>query len=83
MNSFYAKNLSEQDKADLKEVYSSCARFRQILSNALNTYSLKEYEKSLSKSGYDSPNWSHNQADSIGYRRALKEVVDFLKDSKE
>jgi len=83
MNSFYDKNLSDQEKADLKEVYSSCSKFRQLLSSALSNYSYKEYEKSLSKAGYDSPNWAYNQADSSGYRRAIKEIITFLKDSKE
>ena len=32
----------------------------------------------LTKDSYDVPNWEYKQADAVGYRRALEEVISLL-----
>lgn len=32
----------------------------------------------LTKDAYDTPNWEYKQADSVGYRRAMEEVISLL-----
>lgn len=34
----------------------------------------------LTKDDYDTPNWQYRQADAVGYRRALEEVISLLTD---
>lgn len=37
------------------------------------------YLKTDKENKYEMPSWSEYQADAIGYRRALKELINFLK----
>lgn len=41
-------------------------------------YNMSITESQVGTTDYDSPSWSHRQADRNGYLRALREVVDLL-----
>jgi hypothetical protein len=38
------------------------------------------YRSSFSSKSYESPNWAYEQADKAGYVRALRAVIDLLKE---
>lgn len=81
----WTKNLS--DKKDKQE-------FEQIVRNSITVLNrlreiIIEYDTALTKSelnreNYDSPSWSHKQADAIGERRGLRRILNLITlDQKE
>ena len=67
-----------QNKAELKQAYKASSVIRKRLSLICNKK--KEGGFILTKGDYDSPNWQYRQADAVGYRRALEEVISLLSD---
>lgn len=51
-------------------------RLVKLLIDKINT----NRTAAVSKDGYDTPNWPMKQADSIGFERALKEVMSLIED---
>jgi len=66
------------NKAELRQAYGASSVIRKRLSLMCN----KKIEGGfvLTKDDYDSPNWQYRQADAVGYRRALEEVISLLSD---
>lgn len=76
MKTTWIKGLDPQLEADVKSAFKSSTVVRSRLldicqekiGSSLNT----------NKAQYDCPNWCYQQADLIGYRRALEEVISLL-----
>ncbi len=66
------------NRAELKQAYGASSVIRKRLSLICS----KKIEGGfvLTKDSYDSPNWQYKQADAVGYRRALEEVMSLLSD---
>lgn len=76
MKTSWIKGLDEQGEADIKASFKSSSRIRARLTELCED----KINSSLNtnKAQYDSPNWCYQQADNIGYRRALKEIISLL-----
>jgi len=66
------------NKAELRQAYGASSVIRKRLSLMCNKKIGGGFV--LTKDDYDSPNWQYRQADAVGYRRALEEVISLLSD---
>lgn len=70
--------LKGLEAQNVKEEYLGSPTFRKRLVELLVKKQEKSYEERISKTSYDSPNWSLVQADGVGYERALQEVISLI-----
>lgn len=78
LKSSWTSGMSEEDALKLKEEFAKSAPIRVRLIEMLEKKFADEAKSRVSKLGYDSPNWALLQADSVGFQRALKEVISLL-----
>lgn len=79
MKTVWNKGLNAQQKTEMKNQFEAAASIRLRLSELLEDKIKSNREKVRGSNAYDSPNWSLVQADSIGYERALAEIISILK----
>lgn len=78
MKTSITAGLSPVDAKTIKEEYLGSASLRKRLVELLIKKQEKSYEERISKSSYDSPNWSLVQADGVGYERAMQEIISLI-----
>ena len=76
MKTTWTKGLDEQGEADIKASFKSSTVIRARLVEICGDKSISSLTTNTNQ--YDSPNWCYQQADSIGYRRALSEIMSLL-----
>lgn len=80
MKSTVIKGLNEEQarivNLQFKEATALRRRFTEILDEKIAT----KRKEMHSKDGYNSPSWPYYQADSLGYERALMEIMSILED---
>lgn len=78
MKTSWLSNVEEERKKDIKVNFNESLvmrlRLQEMLSNKLDS----NLSHSRAKSNYENPNWANSQADSIGYQRALQEVIELI-----
>ena len=76
MKTTWTKGLDAQGEADVKASFKSSTVIRSRLSELC----VEKAAASLTtnKDQYDCPNWCYQQADNVGYRRALNEIISLL-----
>lgn len=72
------KGLSPEKKAERKAILHGCANGFEIVENVLREKVATLFRTSLQRTDYDSPSWALTQADTVGYIRALQEVIELL-----
>lgn len=78
MKSSIAAGLEAQDAREIKDAFRASKRIRDryvVLLEAKLELSRKEARK---KDAYEKPSWAYLQADSIGYERAIFELISLL-----
>lgn len=70
---------SEDERIKFTELFESSSLILDKLSKIL--YNRINSGESVKTIDYDSPSWSHKQADLNGYLRAHKEIIDLLKNA--
>jgi len=78
MKTVWKKGLTPEQQIELSKDFVGAAILKKRLKEILNERSESSYKTSLSKDGYNTPNWAYLQADARGYERALKEVISLL-----
>lgn len=68
------RDLSEKEKKDLEFVLRNNTILIQAFLDILTRYEKEEERSEITLDQYDSPSWSHRQADRNGARRALNKV---------
>ena len=76
MKTTWIKGVDAQQEADIKSAFKAATVVRSRLSAICDEKVLTAL--STNKGQYDNPNWCYQQADIIGYRRALEEVISLL-----
>jgi hypothetical protein len=77
--------LNGQDPDQQKETrrhFANADIFRDKLTKILDDKEREVYNASLLADAYKSPNWSYQQADMVGFLRALKYVKSLIEDNK-
>lgn len=76
MKTTWTKGLDEQREADVKSAFKSATvikkRLKEICEDKIAA------ALTTNKNQYDSPNWCYQQADVIGFRRAMEEIISLL-----
>lgn len=76
MKTTWTKGVASQLEADIKSAFKSSTVIRARLSEICEDKLVSAL--TTNKAQYDNPNWCYQQADIIGYRRALEEIVSLL-----
>lgn len=68
------KNKSEDEKKSVEYILQNNKILVQALLDIIDQFEQEEDVSGLKLTDYDSPSWSHKQADRNGARRALRKV---------
>lgn len=72
----WTKGKNEIEAKDIRASFTSSVVMRRRLEEMLKEKLEKTY--STADNEYENPNWAFKQADSVGYRRALKDILNLL-----
>ena len=78
MKTSWTQGLDKSEKADIKAYFEQGLLLRRRLSQLVDAKINTTLKGDVLASSYDNPNWALKQADSVGYRRALSEVLSLL-----
>jgi hypothetical protein len=78
MNKVWSKGLDPDQEKELRGDFLSSLLVRKRLVKILEDKIESSIKGSRSKANYDTPNWDRSIADSIGYERALAQVIDII-----
>lgn len=78
MKQSWTKGLTPELEKEIRGDFKSSLLIRHRLKVLIEDKINVARDNSVAKSGYDIPNWPYKQADSIGYERALKEIIDLI-----
>ena len=76
------QNILTEEELALFEGYFNCEATKKLREKLVELFEKKvegSYLTTDKVSKYGSPSWSEYQADAIGYRRSLRELINFLK----
>lgn len=83
MKTVWLKGITNPDqKREVRQEYIKSAPTRIRLKEMLEDKIASARNQSRKESSYESPNWALMQADTIGYERALSEVISIIFDEK-
>lgn len=76
MKTIWTKGLDTEQQARMKSAFKSSTEVRERLSKICQEKVASAM--STNKNQYDGSSWPYEQADAIGYRRALEEIISLL-----
>lgn len=82
MKTVILKGCEKELKDELRGIFKSSLPLRRRLTDLMNEKIESHFKAQYNRDGYESANWAYAQADSMGYCRALREVVSLLDESK-
>ena len=71
-------SVSPEDREAFVQQFNSLRFCREVIAEYLEAEIQKEVIRSEAGSNYDSPAWAESQADSNGYRRALRKMLKLV-----
>ena len=83
MKQEWTRGESEESARHIRAEFRGSALMRRKLTQILQKKQESARKSNLLKSNYDSPSWAFMQADSVGYQRALDEIIAFIEDDVE
>jgi len=78
MKTTWTAGMSEDDAEEFEQHFTNALRLRERLTEIINNKYNSNLSNTLSKGNYENASWAYEQADSVGYMRALKEVLNLL-----
>lgn len=81
MKTSLTKGLNADDTSEIRGQFIAALRLRKQLIKTLEEKAKSADSESLTKEGYDSPSWAYKQADLVGYKRAISELISLLTDA--
>lgn len=78
MKTGWTKGLNEEQQILIKKEFVASSLLRERLVKLLKEKEKTNRESVRSKDAYDKPSWAYLQADSLGYERALNEIISLL-----
>lgn len=78
MKTAWTKGLTPERKTIVTSDYTSSVGARMRLTELLNEKIETARRGRVAANNYDSPSWAYQQADSIGYERAINEIISLI-----
>ena len=78
MKTSWLSSLNEQQKEEVRLNFLHSAVVRERLTALLNAKIESNDKELVTKEMYESPSWALRQADGVGYKRAMNEVISLL-----
>lgn len=78
MKTIWTSGLKVEEKKEITQDFKSSPALRARLVKILDGKIGAVRAASLSKDSYLSPSWAYQQADAVGYERALREVISLF-----
>lgn len=78
MKTVWKSGLTPEQAKNIELAFEENKLLRRRLTELINAKITSSWEGSVSRDGYDVPNWAYKQADARGYERALKEVISLI-----
>ncbi len=78
MKSSLTQGLDEDMAEEIRLNFNSSAVIRRRLTEVIKSKSRGADRDSLLKEGYECPSWAYKQADLVGYKRAMSEIIHLL-----
>lgn len=78
MKTQWYKGLDSDAKEEMINHYKGSGILRKRLSQIIEDKIDAKTRESLNASDYELSNWAYKQADSVGYRRALQEIISLI-----
>lgn len=72
------RGLNEDQKKEREQLLRSCSAALKVYKDTLEARLSDLTKEVLSKKAYDNPAWALEQADRVGYARALNDVIELL-----
>ena len=82
MKTSWTQGLDPDVAKEIRGDFISSRLVRNRLTVLLNDKITETHNSSLTKTGYESPNWAYKQADQVGFERALKLVMSLIEDAE-
>ena len=76
MKTVWTSGIEKDAKDEMKQAYGAATLLRKRLASLCQDKIDGAF--TLNTDEYDCPNWVYKQADTIGYQRALKEVLSLI-----
>ncbi len=83
MKTLWTQGLEKDAQKEMKDNFTSSHRVRKRMKELLLNLVEVERKKNRSEALYEVPNWQYKQADSLGYERALYEVMSLIEENEE
>lgn len=80
MKANWCKGLELDEAAEIKGSFMGAKRLRERMKTLVKEKQTHNDKRSRSVEEYESPNWTLKQADSVGYLRAMDEILSLLED---
>lgn len=78
MKTVWTKGMKPQEKEEMKQQFNAAVHLRQRLNELLLEKTKHSSDTLRQRSNYENPSWAFQQADGIGYERALFEVISLI-----
>lgn len=78
----WTAGLDKGQAEDMRGYFLSSHLLRKRLNELLQTKIDVAEQNSLAKNNYDLSNWAYLQADLVGYKRAINEIISLISDEK-
>jgi hypothetical protein len=78
MKTVWTNGLTPEEKTELKKDFVGSVILRRRLKKLLEDKENASRKASISKEGYENPNWAYLQADARGYERAISEIISLI-----
>ena len=72
------RGLTKEQHQEREQLIRSCAAAIKIYKESLEARLAELTKEVLSKRSYDNPSWALEQADRVGYARALQDLIELL-----
>jgi hypothetical protein len=72
------KGLDKDEAKDMRAAFNAAQILRKRIISILTENIDAKRRDSVNNAGYESPNWALKQADTIGYERAVRELISLL-----
>lgn len=78
MKTIWVNGKNDTEKEEIEAAFKSSTTVRKRLGELLEAKEASNTSARLAISDYASPSWAYLQADSVGYSRAIREIISLI-----